>query len=110
MSDGPHGGHPHRSRRGGGRPRKKSAGRRRGPRAHGGDPGREPANAGRAEPVPADLPATEFEQFDLAPNLTAGIAALGYVTPSPIQAAMIPHVLDEKNVIGRAQTGIQAFS
>lgn len=106
MSAENHGGHPHKSRRGSGRPRQQGARRpARGGRGHGGAPGRDPANAGRAEPVPADLPATEFEQFDLAPNLTAGIAALGYVTPSPIQAAMIPHVLDEKNVIGRAQTG-----
>jgi superfamily II DNA/RNA helicase len=106
MTRGPHGGHPHRSQRGGGRPRKKGAsGRAPRRRAHGGDPGRSPANDGRAEPVPADLPETRFAEFDIAPNLLAAIAAAGYVDPSPIQAAMIPHVLDEKNVVGRAQTG-----
>jgi len=74
-------------------------------RAHGGDPGRSPANDGHAEPVPAGLPETRFAEFDIAPNLVAAIAAAGYIDPSPIQAAMIPHVLEEKNVVGRAQTG-----
>ncbi len=60
---------------------------------------------GKAEPIPADLPETEFAKFDLAPPLEAAIAAAGYVTPSPIQDQMIPLVLNEKNVMGRAQTG-----
>ncbi|MDA1193723.1 MAG: DEAD/DEAH box helicase [Planctomycetota bacterium] len=61
--------------------------------------------SGRAEPIPADLPATNFATFGLAPPLEAAIAAVGYVDPSPIQAAMIPLVLNEKNVVGQAQTG-----
>jgi len=109
MSDGSHRGHPHKARRGGQGPRRGDA-RNQGPRRNagrgrGGDPGRSPGRDGRPEPVPADLPATEFEKFDLAPGLVAGIAAAGYVTPSPIQDAMIPIVLQEKNVMGRAQTG-----
>jgi superfamily II DNA/RNA helicase len=43
--------------------------------------------------------------FDLAPRIEAAVAVAGYVTPSPIQAGMIPLVLEEKNVVGRAQTG-----
>ncbi len=115
MSDGPHGGHPHRSTRGPRGPRKQSGGRGRsggggggrsgggGPSLGGGSGG--PKSDGRGEPVPAGLPTTEFEKFELAPNLTAAIAAAGYIKPSPIQDAMIPVVLDEKNVMGRAQTG-----
>ena len=110
MSDRNHGGHPHRSKR---RQGGSGTGRRddRGPKRGGGGRGRRDArgkgftSAGRAEPVPTDLPHTEFEAFDLAPNLEAAIAAAGYIEPSPIQAEMIPLVLDEKNVMGRAQTG-----
>ncbi len=110
MSDKHHGGHPHRSKRG---PRKpKGGGRGRGGggggRGRGGPSsggGKGFKGAGRPEDVPADLPATEFSAFDLAPNLEAAIAAAGYIEPSPIQAGMIPLVLEEKNVVGRAQTG-----
>ena len=105
MSDKHHGGHPHRSKRAARKPRSGGGGRGRGkgPRSSGGGSGF--SSAGRAEPVPSDLPATEFARFDLAPNLEAAIAAAGYIEPSPIQAGMIPLVLDEKNVVGRAQTG-----
>ncbi len=110
MSGNHHGGHPHRAKRSGRKPRSGGGGRSgkggrspKGGRSSGGGKGF--ASAGRAEPVPADLPETQFAQFDLAPNLEAAIAAAGYIEPSPIQAGMIPLVLDEKNVVGRAQTG-----
>lgn len=110
MSDRNHGGHPHRSKRqGGGPPRKGGRGSKGGGKGGGGsrrdDRGKGFSSAGRAEPVPADLPETRFAEFDIAPNLEAAIAAAGYIEPSPIQAEMIPLVLDEKNVVGRAQTG-----
>lgn len=57
------------------------------------------------EAVPAGLPETQFEAFDMSPWITQAIAAVGYVKPSPIQAQMIPIVLEEKNVIGRSRTG-----
>ena len=41
----------------------------------------------------------------MSPWVVKAIAAAGYVEPSPIQAGMIPLVLEEKNVVGRAQTG-----
>ena len=52
-------------------------------------------------------PAVEvtFDAMALLPELKATVAKLGYVTPSPIQAEMIPHVLDGKDVLGQAQTG-----
>ncbi|MDF1700181.1 MAG: DEAD/DEAH box helicase [Planctomycetota bacterium] len=108
MSDKHHGGHPHRSQRGPRKPRDGGGGGRGGGRRGGGPSsggGKGFKSAGRAEPVPADLPETKFAEFDLAPNLEAGIAAAGYIEPSPIQAGMIPLVLEEKNVVGRAQTG-----
>ena len=61
--------------------------------------------SGRAEPVPKGLPATEFDAFDISPWIVKAIAAAGYVTPSPIQAQMIPLALEERNVIGRSRTG-----
>jgi ATP-dependent RNA helicase DeaD len=63
------------------------------------------STTGEPEPIPAGLPATEFSKFELAPPIEAAVAAVGYVEPSPIQDQMIPLVLAEKNVVGRAQTG-----
>lgn len=103
MSDGHHGGHPHRSSRGGSKPRGKGGrGGRRSRRRGGGAP---KVGDGRAEAIPEDLPQTDFTAFDLPSRLVAGIAAAKYIVPSPIQQGMIPLVLEEKNVVGRAQTG-----
>ncbi|HET6352583.1 MAG TPA: DEAD/DEAH box helicase [Coriobacteriia bacterium] len=46
-----------------------------------------------------------FESLGLEPRLLAGVDALGYTTPSPIQAEAIPHVLAGRDVVGVAQTG-----
>src|SRR5690625_6197921 len=48
---------------------------------------------------------SSFEDLAVAPALLESIQQLGYQTPSPIQAAIIPHVLAGKDVIGQAQTG-----
>lgn len=48
---------------------------------------------------------TEFETLNLRPELLQAIAERGYVTPSPIQAAMIPLMLTGADVVGQAQTG-----
>lgn len=48
---------------------------------------------------------SSFESLALAPALLESIQQLGYKTPSPIQASIIPHVLAGKDVIGQAQTG-----
>jgi len=47
----------------------------------------------------------EFNDFDLHPNVAAGVKAAGYVTPTPIQAQAIPPVLKGQDVMGLAQTG-----
>jgi len=46
-----------------------------------------------------------FEKFDLHPHIGAGVKALGYTAPTPIQTQTIPHILEKKDVMGLAQTG-----
>lgn len=48
---------------------------------------------------------TEFNQLSLRPELAQAVAELGYTTPTPIQAAVIPVILAGQDVIGQAQTG-----
>ncbi|CAB1367836.1 DEAD/DEAH box helicase [Denitratisoma oestradiolicum] len=46
-----------------------------------------------------------FDQLGLSPSLLQGLEALGYETPSPIQAACIPRLLAGHDILGEAQTG-----
>ena len=46
-----------------------------------------------------------FSLFKFHPEIAAGVKALGYTTPTPIQAQAIPPVLAGKDVMGLAQTG-----
>jgi ATP-dependent RNA helicase DeaD len=49
---------------------------------------------------------TSFDQLGLIPALLNAISARGFVTPTPIQAEMIPFLLtEERDVTGLAQTG-----
>lgn len=48
---------------------------------------------------------TRFHDFDLAPELMRAIADLGFKYCSPIQAQSLPHALQGKDVVGKAQTG-----
>src|SRR3972149_329443 len=48
---------------------------------------------------------TDFTIFNLRPELVQAVAALEYVEPTPIQASIIPLMLDGADVIGQAQTG-----
>lgn len=47
----------------------------------------------------------DFNQFSLDPRIVAGIQAIGYTTPTPIQQQAIPVVLQGRDVLGLAQTG-----
>ena len=47
----------------------------------------------------------KFSELGLAPDVLKAIEEVGYDSPSPIQAGMIPHVLDGRDVLGQAQTG-----
>ncbi len=47
----------------------------------------------------------EFIQFNLHPQLMQAVNELGYEEPTPIQVAVIPLMLEGRDVIGQAQTG-----
>ena len=46
-----------------------------------------------------------FNTFGFIPQISAGINAAGYETPTPIQAQAIPVILEGRDVLGLAQTG-----
>ena len=46
-----------------------------------------------------------FQTFDFHPNIMSGVEALGYTTPTPIQAQTIPPIMEGRDLIGLAQTG-----
>jgi ATP-dependent RNA helicase RhlE len=46
-----------------------------------------------------------FETFNFHPSIMAGVRALGYITPTPIQVKSIPPIMQGRDVIGLAQTG-----
>lgn len=48
---------------------------------------------------------TTFKDFAFDPIIHQNIEKRGYTTPSPIQEASIPHILQGKDVIGVANTG-----
>ena len=47
----------------------------------------------------------DFHAFNFHPHVAAGIAAAGFVTPTPIQVKAIPPVMQGRDVMGLAQTG-----
>ncbi len=46
-----------------------------------------------------------FETFNFHPSVMAGVRALGYTTPTPIQSQAMPLIMQGRDVIGLAQTG-----
>ncbi|MDF2184942.1 DEAD/DEAH box helicase [Grimontia hollisae] len=48
---------------------------------------------------------TEFRQLDLAENILSALDAIGFVSPTPIQAASIPLLMTGVDALGKAQTG-----
>ena len=46
-----------------------------------------------------------FETFNFHPSIMAGVHALGYTTPTPIQSQAIPPIMRGRDIIGLAQTG-----
>ena len=51
-----------------------------------------------------EFPAT-FAECGLAPAILSAVTAVGYETPSPIQAQSIPPLLQGRDILGVAQTG-----
>ncbi len=47
----------------------------------------------------------KFTDMELAPQLLKALDDVGYESPTPIQAEIIPYVLAGKDVLGQAQTG-----
>ena len=48
---------------------------------------------------------TTFAELGLNEQILAGVDALGFTTPTPVQAAAIPAVLEGRDVLASAQTG-----
>ncbi len=55
-----------------------------------------------SQETPAQL---QFAQLGLSEPVMQAVTAIGYETPSPIQAATIPAMLEGRDVLGQAQTG-----
>jgi ATP-dependent RNA helicase DeaD len=53
----------------------------------------------------SDTPITTFADLNLSAPLQKAIKELGYEAPSPIQAATIPLLMANRDVLGQAQTG-----
>jgi len=61
-------------------------------------------NTDDAEPD-TDESAVSFGDLDLSEPLLRAVKDEGYEEPTPIQAQAIPHLLDGRDLMGRAQTG-----
>jgi ATP-dependent RNA helicase DeaD len=53
----------------------------------------------------SDTPLPQFSELNLSAAVLKVIKEVGYETPSPIQAATIPLLLANRDVLGQAQTG-----
>jgi ATP-dependent RNA helicase DeaD len=59
-----------------------------------------------SSPSPDSAPAAAgFTALGLSPNILRALADVGYESPSPIQAATIPPLMEGRDVLGQAQTG-----
>ena len=56
-----------------------------------------------AEPSGTDV--SEWSSLPISENLLSAISSLGFTTPTPIQSAAIPKILQGHDVIGKAVTG-----
>jgi ATP-dependent RNA helicase DeaD len=48
---------------------------------------------------------TTFEALDLSPPMLDALNAIGFTTPTPVQAAAIPRVKTGSDVMVQSQTG-----
>ena len=51
------------------------------------------------------MPVSHFRDLNLIPSILSAVEAEGYTTPTPIQAAAIPPLLEGRDLVGCAQTG-----
>ncbi len=54
---------------------------------------------------PSCRQAMNFDTFNFHPSIMAGVHALGYSIPTPIQLQAIPPIMQGRDIIGLAQTG-----
>ncbi|HHT9109752.1 MAG TPA: DEAD/DEAH box helicase [Candidatus Brocadiaceae bacterium] len=47
----------------------------------------------------------KFESFNFHPHIAAGVKALGYIAPTPVQLQAIPFILQGQDILALAQTG-----
>ncbi|MFT8756596.1 DEAD/DEAH box helicase [Leuconostoc pseudomesenteroides] len=47
----------------------------------------------------------QFGQFNLKPEIITALSAIGFYEPTPVQAKLIPDVLQGRDVVGQSQTG-----
>ena len=97
----------HRRPSGGGRPSG-------GPRRSGSSsrPSSAPSPLAAALTAAAEMPAPEarpFAEFDLPKPLVTALVGRGMEQPFAIQTRVLPDALAGRDVLGRAQTGLQAF-
>ncbi len=52
-----------------------------------------------------ELSTTHFSELNLDADLVRAVTELGYEEPTPIQAGVIPFMIDRRDVIAQAQTG-----
>lgn len=49
--------------------------------------------------------ANQFGQFNLKPEIIIALTKIGFTKPTPVQAKLIPAILQGKDVVGQSQTG-----
>ncbi len=52
-----------------------------------------------------NLPLTGFDEMNLSLPVFSALQDVGYKTPTPIQAAVIPHMIEKKDLLAQARTG-----
>ena len=60
---------------------------------------------GGAAPSASSSPASSFEGLGVSPGTAAHLASLGFTSPTPVQAAVIPALLAGRDALVRAPTG-----
>ena len=49
--------------------------------------------------------ANQFGQFNLKPEIIVALTKIGFTQPTPVQAKLIPSILQGNDVVGQSQTG-----
>ena len=62
-------------------------------------------NVTEFDTTPSEAPVPSFADLGLSEEVLSAVADMGYIAPTPVQAASIPHALDGEDVLAAAQTG-----